>query len=133
MRVRVKGEGRGARGEGEEGEGEGEGEEGEGEEGEGEGESGRVTWMGATRGGRTRPWLSAWTMTITPIDRVVKPHDVCHGICFLPAGVHVGMRACGHACMWACVHVGMRACGHACLWACVPVCMHACTCAYMHL
>jgi hypothetical protein len=43
-----------------------------------------TTWMGATRGGRTRPVSSEWTMTITPIERVVKPHDVCQGICFWP-------------------------------------------------
>ena len=34
-----------------------------------------LTWTEATRGGRTNPWLSACTITITPTDRVVSPHE----------------------------------------------------------
>lgn len=34
-----------------------------------------ITWMEAIRGGRTSPWLSPWTMVITPTVRVVRPQE----------------------------------------------------------
>ena len=38
---------------------------------------GRITaWMGATRGGITRPRSSPWTMIIPPIMRVDTPQEV---------------------------------------------------------
>mmetsp|Transcript_12173 Transcript_12173/g.35644 ORF Transcript_12173/g.35644 Transcript_12173/m.35644 type:complete len:222 (-) Transcript_12173:879-1544(-) len=39
-----------------------------------------TAWRGATRGGRTSPVSSPWTMTMTPMVRVVNPQDVCHAI-----------------------------------------------------
>ena len=37
-----------------------------------------TTWVGAMRGGSTRPVSSECTMTMTPIVRVVNPHEFCH-------------------------------------------------------
>ena len=37
-----------------------------------------TTCTGAMRGGRTSPLSSPFTMTITPMDRVVRPHEFCH-------------------------------------------------------
>jgi len=46
-----------------------------------------TTWRPATRGGRIRPLLSPWTMIITPMVRVVRPHEFC---CNVPA--HICIR-----------------------------------------
>ena len=40
-----------------------------------------TSWMGAMRGGRTRPSLSPWVMMIAPIRRVDTPHEVCSMYC----------------------------------------------------
>mmetsp|Transcript_5592 Transcript_5592/g.15848 ORF Transcript_5592/g.15848 Transcript_5592/m.15848 type:complete len:291 (-) Transcript_5592:1409-2281(-) len=37
-----------------------------------------MAWIGAIRGGSTRPLSSPWTMIITPMVRVVMPHEFCH-------------------------------------------------------
>ena len=37
-----------------------------------------TTCSGATRGGRTKPLLSPWTMMATPMVRVVHPQEFCH-------------------------------------------------------
>ncbi len=51
--------------------------------------------MEATRGGRTRPWLSPWTMIITPIVRVVMPHEFCHACSFDFCAVSHGLAGTG--------------------------------------
>ena len=42
-----------------------------------------MTWMGATRGGSTRPLLSPWVMMRPPITRVDMPQLVSNGACSL--------------------------------------------------
>ena len=38
-----------------------------------------ITWVGAIRGGRTRPLLSPWVMMRPPISRVDTPQEVWWG------------------------------------------------------
>ena len=48
-----------------------------------------TAWVGATRGGTTRPLLSAWIMIITPIVRVVIPQEFCQTFfCVLSSAVN---------------------------------------------
>mmetsp|Transcript_11407 Transcript_11407/g.36436 ORF Transcript_11407/g.36436 Transcript_11407/m.36436 type:complete len:321 (-) Transcript_11407:620-1582(-) len=55
-----------------------------------------TTCTGATRGGSTSPWSSPCTMTITPMVRVVRPHEFCHASADPPSSVSnemLNMRA----------------------------------------
>lgn len=45
-----------------------------------------TTWSCATRGGRTSPLSSEWTMTMTPIERVESPHEFCQTLSLSPPG-----------------------------------------------
>ena len=45
-----------------------------------------TTWVGAIRGGRTRPSSSEWVMITAPINRVETPHEVVQQYSSVPDG-----------------------------------------------
>ena len=68
------------------------------------------TWTEAIRGGRTSPWLSPWTMVITPTVRVVRPQEFWY-TCLLSCKFNtrkwhgtlaVGIQLCLRFRFWTC-------------------------------
>ena len=48
-----------------------------------------TTWIGASLGGRIKPWSSPWVMMIAPMKRVESPQDVVQQYCMLVVLIQV--------------------------------------------
>ena len=58
-----------------------------------------TTSMGASFGGRTKPWSSLWVMMRAPIKRVLTPHEVAH-TCDLPPSLSAKVTSKALAKFW---------------------------------